>query len=265
MTHSIQQIVVPENIPKGAQFIANLSYAAQPIFSMPLRFEVLGFKKAPSVGTLLFSPQSGATLAKVLKLGFQASNDSDTHARHVMRLEAIQDIPAGVHMLLSKRTGPALGWITLSDSCAREEKEDISGPMIPELLKKTFSFSHCQGYLLPDNPQQLSALLMDLTVTQGYDIVVTTGGTGLSPRDTTPEAVLRLIERRLSGFEQAMTLASLEETPRAMIARVVAGSIGSSLVLCLPGSDKAVRATLTAALPALEHALAKLQGDIRAC
>ena len=266
MSYSIRQLVIPQKISKGEVFIACISYATQPTFSMPLSFEILGFEKAPAVGTRFVLPYSGGeAFAEVLEVGFQPDNGPGLHARNVMRLEALRDIPTGVHTIIPERPGPALAWITLSDKCSKGERKDISGPLIPELLGKKFSFSRRQGYLLPDDPSQLSALLMNLTVTQGYDFVITTGGTGLSPRDTTPEAALRVIERRLPGFEQIMMRASLKETPYAALSRAVAGTVGASLVLCLPGGEKAVRTTLTAVLPALEHALTKLQGDTRDC
>ena len=111
----------------------------------------------------------------------------------------------------------------------------------------------------------LRALLTDLALIQGYDLIVTTGGTGLAPSDRTPEATLAAIDTRLPGFETAMTVASLAKTPMAAISRAVCGALGDSLVVNLPGSPKAVRENFAAIGPALEHALQKLQGDPSDC
>jgi molybdenum cofactor synthesis domain-containing protein len=100
---------------------------------------------------------------------------------------------------------------------------------------------------------------------QGFDLVVTSGGTGVAPRDITPEVTLAAIERRLPGLETAMMLAALQKTPHAALSRAVAGTLGESIVLNLPGSPKAVRENLAAVVSALPHAIAKLQGDESDC
>jgi molybdenum cofactor synthesis domain-containing protein len=122
-----------------------------------------------------------------------------------------------------------------------------------------------QGYLLPDEGAALKALLTDLALTQRYDVVFTTGGTGLGPRDVTPEATLAVIEKRLHGFEQAMMAASLCKTPHAVISRAVAGTLGTCIIINMPGSRKAVLENMQAVLPALAHASAKLRGDKADC
>ena len=106
---------------------------------------------------------------------------------------------------------------------------------------------------------------LELALGQGYDLILTSGGTGLAPRDTTPEALLPIFERRLPGFEQAMMQASLAKTPTAAISRAVAGTLGRTIVITLPGSRKAVSENLAAILPALGHALEKLHGDPSDC
>lgn len=111
----------------------------------------------------------------------------------------------------------------------------------------------------------LKATLVDCCLFQGFDLVFTTGGTGVGPRDITPEVTLPLLDKRLPGFERAMTQISLAKTPHAMISRAVAGTMGAALVVNLPGSPKAVRENLHAILPALKHAVEKLQGDQRDC
>ena len=130
---------------------------------------------------------------------------------------------------------------------------------------RTLAARHEQGFMIPDDPQALRALVMELALGQGYDLILTSGGTGLAPRDTTPEALLPLFERRLPGFEQAMMQASLAKTPTAAVSRAVAGTLGRTIVITLPGSRKAVSENLAAILPALGHALEKLHGDPSDC
>lgn len=165
----------------------------------------------------------------------------------------------------ASRTGWALAWITLSDKGAAGLREDESGPLMAANTRQVLELCHEQGFMIPDDPHRLQALVMELTLGQGYDLVLTSGGTGLAPRDTTPEALLPLFERRLHGFEQAMMQASLAKTPTAVLSRAVAGTIGQSLILTLPGSRKAVTENLAAVLPALGHALDKLHGDPADC
>ena len=158
-----------------------------------------------------------------------------------------------------------LAWITLSDKGSRGERQDASGPLIETPVRETMELSLCRGFLIPDSPVRLKALLTELALFQGFDCILTTGGTGVGPRDITPETTLSVIDKRLPGFEQAMTAASLAKTPMGVISRAVAGTLGSSLIINLPGSPKAVRENLAAVLPAIGHTLDKLQGDPSDC
>jgi len=173
--------------------------------------------------------------------------------------------PTGATTLLSWPGGWSLAWVTLSDKGAAGLREDASGPLIGDMVAAELGLSAIQGHILPDDTRRLKALIMDLALVQGFDIVVTTGGTGVAPRDITPEATLAVIEARLPGFETAMALAGIQSTSRAVISRAVAGFLGRTLVLNLPGSPKGVRETLAAILPAVEHALEKRQGDPGDC
>lgn len=164
-----------------------------------------------------------------------------------------------------RRSGFAVAVITLSDKGAAGLREDESGPLALAMTREALPVCFGQNFVLPDEPRTLRALVTELALSQGYDLVLTTGGTGLTSRDTTPEALLPILERRLHGFEQAMMQASLVKTPHAMLSRAVAGSLGHTLVITLPGSKRAVAENLAVILPACGHAMEKLQDDPADC
>lgn len=173
--------------------------------------------------------------------------------------------PEGETRLTPSRTGISLAYVTLSDKGAAGKRADESGPLIARMLREAGQASYVRGQVIPDDAAMLRALLTDLALFQGFDLVVTTGGTGLGPRDVTPEATAAVLEKRLPGFETAMLMASLAKTPHGAISRAMAGTIGKSVVVNLPGSPKAVRENFAAILPALGHALDKLHGDPADC
>ena len=190
---------------------------------------------------------------------------SGSHAIFCPLLQALEDLPQGIQTLSVRKNGYSLAWVTLSDKGACGLREDLSGPVIADAVAAVLPLAHSQGFLLPDEPQQLRALLTDLALSQDYDLICTTGGTGLSPRDQTPQVTASLLDMPLPGMVQAMLDASLKKTPYAVLSRACAGTLGQSIILNLPGSRKAVAENLAAVLPALPHALAKLQGDTTDC
>ncbi|MFO7598159.1 MAG: MogA/MoaB family molybdenum cofactor biosynthesis protein [Desulfocurvibacter africanus] len=214
-------------------------------------------------GTFLDGPQG--PLCQVEWSGRLPGNGTATPC-HWLRILAAPQAQAGADLQLAARAeGLSLAWVTLSDKGSQGLREDTSGPAIEEIVGARYPLSLAKGFVLPDEPRALRALLTDLALVQGFDLVLTTGGTGLGPRDTTPEATLSVIEKRLPGFELAMTMSSLAKTPHGAISRAVAGTLGRTIIVNLPGSPKAVRENLQAILPALGHASEKLKGDPSDC
>ncbi len=154
--------------------------------------------------------------------------------------------------------------ITLSDKGAAGERDDESEKVIRELLAGIdAAVMHYE--LLPDDRTRISGALQRLSDSGDFDLIVTTGGTGVAPRDVTPEATLAVIDRELPGMAEAMRAESLKKTPRAMISRAVAGIRKQTLIVNLPGSPRAVRDNLSVILPALSHAVEKIKGDPTDC
>ena len=156
------------------------------------------------------------------------------------------------------------GILTLSDKGSRGEREDLSGAVIREMLEGA-GITVTAYEVIPDEAVLISSKLKEWSDSKGLNLIITTGGTGLSPRDVTPEATLSVIEKRVSGMEEAMRAESLKKTPNAMISRAVVGIRGKTLILNLPGSPRAVRENLDVILPVLPHALSKLRGDMTDC
>ena len=144
--------------------------------------------------------------------------------------------------------------ITVSDMGSRGLRQDTSGPAVRAMLEEA-GFSVAHTAILPDEMEQIRAELRDCADRRRIDPIVTTGGTGLSPRDVTPEATRAVLEREIPAIPVAMWMEGLKVTPRAMLSRAVAGIRGSSLLLNLPGSEKAARENLAAVIGALEHGL----------
>ncbi len=158
-----------------------------------------------------------------------------------------------------------LAIITLSDKGSIGERIDESAPALSKIITSKIQFTEKRYFILPDNANVLKGLVATLAYQQNFHCIITTGGTGLSERDVTPNALLPMLDQRLHGFEHAMMQKSLEKTPTAMLSRAFCGIINKSLLIAVPGSVKASTENLEAILPALPHALEKLAGDMSDC
>ncbi len=156
-----------------------------------------------------------------------------------------------------------IGIITVSDKGARGERVDESGPSIREMVK---TFGEVTSYqVVPDDLDILKEAMITMSDKEKVNLILTTGGTGLSPRDNTPEATLAVIQKEVPGLAEAMRSESMKKTNRAMLSRAVAGTRNSTLIINLPGSVKAVRECLAVILPALPHGLEILSGKGGEC
>lgn len=153
--------------------------------------------------------------------------------------------------------------VTASDKGSAGQREDISGKVIAEMF--TGLASVCSYSILPDERRLIAEELIRLCDYDPVDIILTTGGTGFSPRDVTPEATLDVVERLAPGLPEAMRANSLKFTERAMLSRAAAGIRGRTLIVNLPGSPKAVRECLEVIMPALGHAVEILTGNTGEC
>jgi len=154
--------------------------------------------------------------------------------------------------------------LTISDRGSKGEREDSSGPLIQEMVKN-LPAEVVYYEIIPDEKEQISEALKKNADHLKVDLILTTGGTGLSPRDVTPDATSKVIDKEVPGFSEAMRAESLKKTPHAMISRAICGIRGSTLIVNLPGSPKSVKENLSVILPALPHALSKLKGDPSEC
>jgi len=155
--------------------------------------------------------------------------------------------------------------LTISDKGSRGERADTAGPAVAQLLQQSLS-AHIYGLeILPDDRKRIADRLRHYADGHSIDLVVAVGGTGFSPRDVTPEAIRDVAERLTPGLDEAMRTASIRHTPHAILSRAVSGICGQTLLLSLPGSERAAVENLQAILPALPHGLSKLRGDPEDC
>ena len=157
-----------------------------------------------------------------------------------------------------------VGILTVSDKGHAGERHDASGPELAKMFDaRQYDVKHFQ--IVPDEHEAIVGALVVWSDQEKLDLILTTGGTGFTPRDLTPEATLAVAERLAPGIPEAMRAAGLAKTPHAMLSRGVAALRGGTLIINLPGSPKGARESLEAVLPALPHALEKLKGSEAEC
>ena len=152
--------------------------------------------------------------------------------------------------------------LTLSDKGSKGEREDTSGPAIEKLVK-TIGAEIIHSEILPDEKSQIKRKLVSLC--KKADLVLTTGGTGVSPRDVTPDATKEVVDYEIPGIAEAMRAEGLKKTSFSMISRAVAGVRGETLIINLPGSPRAVEENLAVILPVLSHTIEKIKGSTKDC
>lgn len=156
------------------------------------------------------------------------------------------------------------GVLTISDKGFKGQRKDESGPLVAEILTKA-GYTVERQSIVPDYYEKIAECLIEWVDKDGLSIIVTTGGTGVSPTDVTPEATLKVIRYQIPGMAEAMRTASLTKTPHAMLSRAIVGVRGNTLIINLPGSPEGAKENLTVVLPAVNHALAKIAGDSSDC
>ena len=149
--------------------------------------------------------------------------------------------------------------LTISDAGSKGEREDTSGDVISEMMDRE-DFQELRRDIVPDEADLISGRLREWCDGGDFDLILTTGGTGLGPRDVTPEATMAVLDIEVPGIAEAMRIQTLKNTPLAMLSRSVSGVRSGCLIVNLPGSPKAVRETLEVALEAIPHGLEMVKG-----
>ena len=155
-----------------------------------------------------------------------------------------------------------LGILTISDKGARGERQDMSGQAIRDSLSLLVDGYIAKYEIIPDEKDVIAGKLASWSDEGSVDIILTTGGTGLSQRDITPEATMSIVDKVVPGFTEAMRAKTFSLTPMAMLSRAVAGIRGKCLIINLPGSPVAVQQCLKVILPVIPHAVEIIQGEV---
>lgn len=174
-------------------------------------------------------------------------------------------VKVGDSVTMTPKKGVSVCVITMSDKGSKGERVDETGPVVAKMLQDRLDVCFTRMEMLPDEQDQLENTLKYMCDLQKYDLVVTNGSTGVSPRDIAPDATLNVIDRRIPGFEEAMRMESFKKTNRALISRAVVGSRGKTLIVNLPGSPKGAAENLEVIIDTLAHTIEKLNGGTQDC
>ena len=209
----------------------------------------------------------GATLVEVTQIGkvchdrcaiFHQAGDCIMPREGIFaRVLGGGEVRAGDEVVLRKPTLIHAAVLTVSDKGARGEREDLSGAALEEALH-ALGAAAVERAIVPDEPESIAAELTRWSDESPVNLILTTGGTGMTTRDVTPEATLRVLDRQAPGFAEAMRAGSLRTTPHAMLSRAVSGMRGKTLIVNMPGSPRACREQFAMIAPALPHAVEKL-------
>ena len=175
------------------------------------------------------------------------------------------EIKVGQAIECFPKDGISAAIVTLSDKGSIGEREDTTGPTLEKYIQDNFKTSFIRREILPDDKEKLEIMLKDLADNQKFDLILTNGSTGVSPRDIAPDVTLPLIEKRLLGFEEVMRLESFKIKKTAIISRAVCGVRGKSLVINLPGSPKGAVENFAVIANAVSHTIEKINGDPSDC
>ncbi len=175
------------------------------------------------------------------------------------------EIHAGDGITMTPKSGLSVCVVTLSDKGSRGERVDESGPAVAKLITERLNTSFIRMEILADEQDQLENTLKYLADSQKFDLIITNGSTGVSPRDIAPDATLNVIDKRIPGYEEAMRIESFKKTNRALISRAVTGARGRSMIVNLPGSPKGAVENLEVIIDSLSHCIEKLQGSDKDC
>ena len=190
------------------------------------------------------------------RLGIFARVESGGTVRPGDKVEAFDIVPREVFQAVV---------LTISDRCSAGQAEDTAGPATAKILAESLGANIYRTEILPDEKDVIADRLKHYSDGHSIDLVLAVGGTGFSPRDVTPEAAREVIDRLTPGLDEAMRTASAAKTPHAMLSRAVSGIAKSTLIITLPGSERAASENLQAVLGALGHGLSKLRGDKSDC
>ena len=249
---------------------ANVIHGA---FGENLVVEGFDFRAFP-VGTLL---RCNDVLLEITQIGKECHTHCETYKKMgecIMPHEGVfarvleqGTISVGDEMVIAEREG-RFPWqaavITLSDKGAAGERKDESGPAIAKRLREA-GYEVVEEVLIPDDERVLKQQLMRLCDQRQLDLILTTGGTGCSPRDITPEATLAVADKNVTGIAEAMRAASMRITPHAMISRAASVIRGKTLIINLPGSPRACMENMDVFMDAIPHAMGLLRGEVHDC